>query len=427
MGGAIVTVRKILKSVFATGIAFCTIWVASVQTSTAQRLSGPSTDQLLEQLEEERLSFDSFGWPAEGRFSNRSAALQRYIDFNRRMWDDHRISWSFSPTLMFQGGTQGGPDTQTSNYQHNFLFYARPVENTSWGTGQFVFSFLQVRQLSSTTGIDLTKSLGVNWPISDSVADSDSLKALYWQQDLPSDVGYLRFGHLEMNGMVFSCAYACDDTQSFISGPLSSNPTSTMSGQGWGLMAGANLGANVKLEVGVADGNGDGKLQSIGSVKSNELAYAGAATFSNLFPALGEGEIKFAHYSVDPLKQGTPGAQAATRGTVISVQQDIGNLGLFARYTEASGRQALSRNSAAIGTVWKNPFGHSEDWFGFGIGSIQPTTAGSEREVMGETFYRMQLAPLTQLSAGLIILDRPNNTGNTGTEAVFNLRLRMHF
>jgi hypothetical protein len=422
------SVRRTFISVAATSIACCAFWFGAVQTSLAQSSSsGPSTDQLLDQLEEDKLEFDSFGWPAKGRFPNRSNGLQRYIDFNRRMWDDHRFSWMFAPTLMFQAGTQGGPNTQTSNYQHNVLFYWRPVENTSWGTGQFVFSFLQVRQLSSTTGVDLTKSLGVNWPISDSVADSNSLKSLYWQQDFPRDVGFLRFGHLELNGIVFGCAYACDDTQSFISGPLSSNPTSTMAGQGWGLVAGANLGTNVKLEIGVTDGNGDGTLQSPDSVNSNELAYAGAATFSNLFSALGDGEIKVAYYSVNPLKQGTPGAQAATRGTVINMQQDIGGFGLFARFTEASGRQALSKNSAAIGAVWKNPFGHSEDWLGVGIGSIQPTAAGAKREVMGEAYYRIQLAPLTQLTAGVIILDRPNNVGNTGAEAVFNLRLRAHF
>ena len=422
------SVRQTLKSVAAIALASCVFWAGAAQSSLAQSSSsGPSTDQLLEQLEEEKLEFDSFGWPAKGRFPNRSETLQRYIDFNRRMWDDHRISWMFAPTLMFQAGTQGGPNTQTSNYQHNFLFYWRPVENTSWGTGNFVFSFLQVRQLSSTSGVDLSNSLGINWMVSDSVADSNSLKSLYWQQDFPRDVGYLRFGHLEMNGMVFGCAYACDDTQSFISGPLSSNPASTMAGQGWGLQAGVNVGTKVKFELGVTDGNGDGTLQSLSSVNSNELVYAGALSFNNLFPDLGDGAISIAYYSVDPLKQGTPGAQAATRGTVINMQQDIGEFGLFARYTEASGRQASSKNSAAIGAVWKNPFGHSEDWLGFGIGSIQPTAAGSKREVMGEAYYRMQLAPLTQLTAGVIVLDRPNNAHATGTEAVFNLRLRAHF
>lgn len=126
-------------------------------------------------------------------------------------------------------------------------------------------------------------------------------------------------------------------------------------------MAGVNVGTNVKFEFGVTDGNGDGNLNSLGSVKSRELAYAGAVSFSNLFPALGDGEIRIGHYSVDPLKQGTPGARAATRGTVIAAQQGIGDFGLFARYTEASGRQALSKQTATFGAVRKNPFGHSED------------------------------------------------------------------
>jgi hypothetical protein len=421
------SVRRAIKTFAVTGVTCCSLWLASPQTGAAQSLSGPSTDQQLEELKEQRLEFDSFGWPAKGRFPNRSAALERYIEFNRRTWDEHRFSWLFAPTLMSQAGTQGGPNTQTSNYQHNLLLYWRPVEDTSWGTGQLVFNFLQVRQLSSTTGVNLTASLGINWPISDSVADSSTVKALYWQQDFPPDVGYLRFGHIELNGIVLNCRYACDDTQSFIAAPLSTNPSSTMSGQGWGTQAGGNVGAHVKIELGVTDGNGDGTLNSIGSVKSSELAYAGAVSFTNLFPQLGDGEIRIGPYSVDPLKQGTPGARDATRGAVVAAQQNIGDFGLFARYTEASGRQALSRKTAAIGAVWKNPFGNSEDRLGLGLGDVQPAAVGSQREMLAETYYRMQLAPLTQLTVGAIILDRPNNTGSTGTEAVFNIRLRAHF
>lgn len=419
--------RQTLKTLAVTGIACCSFWMASAQTATSQSLSGPSTDQQLQELTQQRLQFDSFGWPAKGHFPNNGAALKSYVDFNRRMWDEHRFTWMFAPTLMLQKGTQGGPNTQTSNYQHNFLMVWQPVENTAWGTGQFVFNLLEVSQISSTTGVNLTTSLGINYAISDSVADSSTLKALYWQQAFPKDIGYLRFGHIELNGIVLNCRYACDDTQSFIAAPLSTNPSSTMSGQGWGVMGGVNIGTHIKLELGVTDGNGDGNLSSIGSVKSSELAYAGAISIVNLFPALGDGDIRIGHYSVDPLKQGTPGARAATRGTVIAVQQDIGDFGLFARYTEASGRQALSRHTGAIGAVWKNPFGNSEDWLGFGLGYAQPTAARFKKEKLAEVYYRMQMGSLTQFTIGAILLDRPNNVGNTGTGAVFNLRLRAQF
>lgn len=154
------SVRRAIKTFAVTGVTCCSLWLASPQTGAAQSLSGPSTDQQLEELKEQRLEFDSFGWPAKGRFPKRSAALERYVEFNSRIW---------------------------------------------------------------------------------------------------------------------------------------------------GVQAGANVGAHVKLELGVTDGNGDGTLNSIGSVTSSELAYAGAVSFTNLFPQLGDGEIriglvaskckKFRHFS----------------------------------------------------------------------------------------------------------------------------------
>lgn len=154
-------------------------------------------------------------------------------------------------------------------------------------------------------------------------------------------------------------------------------------------------------------------------MNSSELAYAGAVTFSNLSPNLGSGSIRVGHYSVDPLNQGTPQAKAATHGTVIGIEQDIG---VFARCTQANGRQALSKETEAIGAVWT-----SEDWLGFGLGYVKPTKPGTKNEMLTEIYYRMQVGPVTQFTVGAILLDRPNNTGGTGTEAVFNVRLRAHF
>lgn len=421
------TKSSLLSILGKSAASLCALLLLSASTASAQSNAGPSIDQQLQELEQRQEGFESFGWPATGRFPNRSDALKRYVAFNKKMWDKHRIGWQFTPTLMFQGGTQGGPDDFTGSYQHNILFYWRPVQNSSWGNGAFVANILQVRQITSTTGVDFTRSLGISYPVSDSVTDTNAVKGLYWQQDFPGDIFNIQFGQIELNGIILNCSYTCDDTTSFMASPLSTNVTSTMAAQGLGLRAGVNFNANLKFEFGVTDGNGNGQLHLDRGVDLKELAYGAAFVGINLFPSLGAGAIRLGYYMVDPTKQGTPNAAAGTSGIVLNIEQDVGDFGLFARYSATQGRQAAVGNSGIAGFVWKNPFSNAEDQLGVGLAYVQPTAANSKTEYVTEAFYRMQITPLAQLSAGVMLLTRPNNAANTGTEAVFNMRLRAAF
>lgn len=386
-------------------------------------LAGPSVDQLVEDIQE-RTEFDAFGWPARGHFTPHPEALDQYVQFNRRIWEKYRFSWQFNPTLMAQFGTQGGPSDFTASYQHNATIFWQPFVDTHIGTTSFVASAIQVRQLTATTGVDFSQSLGINYFVSDSVADSNALKALYWRQDLPGDVVNFRLGHVELSGLVLSCSYACDDTTSFLSSPLSANPAGTMAGQGMGLIVGINLGPNVTFEAAVGDGNGDGNLNLGRPFHTGELTYVASLEAENLFPTYGAGKLRLAGYYVEPTKQGTPGAQASTSGLGIHFEQDVGDVGLFARYLTAFGRQGSVSHTGAAGAVWKKPFGHDEDWLGFGVGFVEPTAAGSRTEYVSELFYRMQLTPLTQLTAGGMLVAHPSDQTKNDIEGVFSLRLR---
>jgi hypothetical protein len=413
-----------LVGVLLTAISIAT---ASVQNATASDLSGPSTIQNLEEFEARHSEFDSFGWPPKARFGNDNPALQKYVDFNRKQWDENGIGWLVAPTLMFQQGTQGGQNDFTANYQHNLLFVWRPVRDSAWGTGTFVFNYLQVYQLSSTTGMDMTNDLGLGYPISDSVADSEVLKALYWQQDFPDGVGDLKFGHIDLSGIVVKCSYMCDDTQAFIAGPLSNNMANTLAGPGWGVQAGVSLGSGVQLEFGLADAKGDGTLNDDRDIKSDELAYAAAISANNLFPNLGDGSVRLAAYYVDQTT-GSGTTQPSSSGFVLNAEQDIGDIGYSIRYARAEGRLGSARHTGAASMVWKNPFGNGTDWLGWGLGYVQPADAGTEPEYLTEVFYRTQLTPLSQLSAGTMLVESNKNTAAADAiEAVFNFRFRVAF
>ncbi len=400
---------------------------ALMNTAVAQGPGGgPSTEQLLDEMEARNAEFDSFGWPARGRFAGSTAFLESYKAFNKKLWRDHGIGYIYAPTVMTQSGTQASNDF-TANFQHNILFYWRAFENTRFGTGAFVANGLQIRQLTNTTGVDFSQALGINFFSSDSPADSDTLKALYWRQDFPGDVFSLRIGHDELSGIVNRCTYACDDTTSFFSTLLSANPASTLPGQGMAAIAGFNFNDSVSLEVGVADANGDATLNLGRPFDTGKLAYAGTVTLNDPFKLDGTGAYRFSYYHVDPTKQQTASPQASSSGFAINFDQDVGELGLFARYANASGRTGQAEQFASTGAVWKKPFGYDEDRLGFGFGWVDPSAANTNSEYVVESYYRMQLTPLTTVTVDVMAVINPSNNLDEDLEFVFSLRARAHF
>ena len=143
---------------------WCSFLIGAVISSSAlaqnATSSGPSVEQSVEELLTRQEEFDSFGWPAEGRFNPFPATLEKYISLNQRLWNDFGFSYFYKPTLMTQAS--GRPNNNlTTNFQHNILAYWRMAENDEIGTMALVGSVLQVRQISSTNGIQFMNALGM--------------------------------------------------------------------------------------------------------------------------------------------------------------------------------------------------------------------------------------------------------------------------
>ena len=80
----------------------------------------------------------------------------------------------FAPTVMMQVGTQ-------ANAQYQTAFGWRVLNKTRIGTAYFFFNDLHVTQLTRTSRGDFSQSLGINYFTSDSVANTDVIKALLWR------------------------------------------------------------------------------------------------------------------------------------------------------------------------------------------------------------------------------------------------------
>jgi hypothetical protein len=408
---------------------WCSILVGAVFSSQAlaqnATSSGPSVEQSVEELLTRQEEFDSFGWPAEGRFNPFPATLEKYISLNQRLWNDFGFSYFYKPTLMTQAS--GRPNNNlTTNFQHNILAYWRMVENDEIGTLALVGSVLQVRQISSTNGIQFMNALGMNFSPSDSVTDVDALKALYLRHDLPGGIFNYRVGQVELSGVQGSCNYACDDTSTFFSGPLSAFPANSLPGQGMGFIGEAHLTGTVSIEAGIADARGDGTVDPSRPFDTNEWAYAGALIVDNPFADIGDGRARLAYYHVGTTQKDTTTPVRGTDGLAFIYEQDIGDHGYFLKAATAWGRQAGAAHTAAGGMVWKKPFGYEEDRWGLGIGWVSPSANNTNDEYVAETYYRMQLTPTFQGTLGLMAVINPSNI-SSNLEGVANFRVQAHW
>ena len=408
---------------FAAPLLCATATFAQVTGSTN---SGASATQSLERLETRGEQFESFGWPPAGRFQSLPEATQAYVDFNRKLWTDYNLSYILSPTFMTQLGTQNA-DNATANFQYNAMLLWQALEDSPIGDGGLYANWLQVIQLTATTGVDFTAGAGANILASDSVSDSESLKALSWVHQFPGDVLTLRLGHDEVASLYAGCQYSCDDTTFFIPQPLSNNVAGTLPGQGMAAIADISVTDVIGIEAGIADAAGDGKLNLGRVFESGELAYGAAVKLTNPFSGVGDGFYKIAYYGTDATRQGTPQATQRSSGIFAVAEQDFGEVGVFVKYARNFQRPATARQFLAAGAVWNKPFGFDEDHFGLGISWVDPSAANTNNEGVAELFYRLQLTPFTQISAGAGAFINPSNNTNRDVEGMLNLRAKFNF
>ena len=393
--------------------------------AAASAQGGLSTETLFEDAKDKVDDFDQFDWPPKGRFTLSQRATDAYVEFNRRLWNKYGILYIFMPTIMMQKGSQGGNQDFTANEQYQGFFAWRLLNKTRIGTSYFFFNNIHISQLTRTSGVNFSQSLGVNYFTSDSPANTETIKSLLWYHEFPGDILSVWVGHDEIVQLDTGCRYACDDTASFFSSPLSTNPARTMPSQGPLARVDVKLAKGVEIETAVADRQGDGNLNFNRVFENGRLAYASSLKLENPFKPVGDGLYRFTYYKVDSTgTRGTPSFQKVSQGVAIMVDQDFGDLGVFAKYSRAFQRKGSIEQYAAAGIVWTKPFGHAEDWLGLGFGWVDPTAANTKNEYVAEAFYRMQLTPFIQVSPGAMLVMNPTSNPDTNTEGVFSLRAR---
>jgi len=344
----------------------------------------------------------------------------RYLDFKRGLVEKHGFTYAVTPTLMLQQGTQGGDKDFTANEQVHLAAAWEPFRTVLPG-GSLIFHYMHTGQITSTTGVDFLQSMGTSFALSDTPGDSDVLRALYWRQEFAAGRVLFAFGHGEIakndNG---NCRYSCDDTTTFMSQPLSSNPARTLPGAGAGMSMDVFPVPELELSFALGDARADGDLNFNRVFDEGDLAYSGEIVWRSEVPGLGHGEYRVTGFHVDEVEST---GQKSSTGFQVALEQDVGKIGLFLRGGGTRGRQSSVKEYISGGAVWKGPFsGGPDDWLGLAASWVKPTDESRSDEGIVEAFYRVQLMPLVQLSPDVMLVFP---SGGSDVETVFSLRLQM--
>ncbi len=358
------------------------------------------------------------------RFSILSAeAWRRYADWNLELGDRTGLSYLASYALAHQFGTQGGRQNNTANGNTNVIIGWTPPWQTGPNQGGFIFHYLNVGQLTGTNGAEFSQALGLTSFTNDSPANADLFRAFAWHQKLVDGLVDVRVGQLEPAALLGSNTYASDDTRSFLSTPLSSEPSRTHPGPGLGVIVIGEILDDVFLGGALADANGKGEFLDFHSFFQGDYMTNVSVAWKPTISGLGPGAYQFTMYFVDPTD-----SESYSRGIGINLEQSPGDdWAVFFKYNQSDKRQPLIRKSAAGGIMWTNPFGWGEDWLGLGAGWSEPTDQTLRDEYVLESFWRMQLTPAFQFTPGAQLWFNPSMTPGDDLQAAFTLRLLGEF
>ena len=360
----------------------------------------------------------------EYRFSMMSEeAWLRYADWNLDLADRTGLSYLAYYALADQFGTQGGPRNNTANGNTNVIIGWTPTGQTGPNRGGLIFHYLNVGQLTNTNGAEFSQSLGLSSFTNDSPGNVDMFRAFAWHQKLVDGLVDVRVGQLEPASLFNSNSYASDDTRSFLSTPLSSEPSRTHPAPGLGVIVIGKILENVFLGGALSDANGKGEFLDFDSFSQGDYMTNVSIAWKPTICGLGPGSYQFAMYFVDATD-----TASYSRGFGINLEQSVSDdRAIFFKYNQSDKRQPLIRKSAAGGIMWTNPFGWGEDWLGLGAGWSEPTDQALRDEYVLESFWRMQMTPALQFTPGVQLWFDPSRTPGDDLQTAFTLRLLGEF
>lgn len=355
-------------------------------------------------------------------------ALRGWDALRRRWQEEHGISIETLYTMMFQHGTQGGPDNQTLNQGVDiYAAWANLVDHPWLGQGSLDV-YLQHRKddILGTGTAAFSEALAVVMEVNDAESAHfdgtfNSVSQLAWKQVLFARRMTIAAGQVDPDSNFDENRFAGDDRLSFFAKPLANDPVSAVCDPGLGGLVWIEPREWVHVGGGVIDGSASGEYPDFESLGDGRWAYLAEAALTPTFESLGRGNYRFSFQRLD-----ARGTLPASEAFSLSFDQEIGSrVGIFLRYATGDGERTGVEQSLGTGVVRRGVLRFVEDWVGAGFFWGRPTPR--LRDELGvELYWRLQVTERLLVTPD-VQLWRPSRDRGPDVRAVFGVRLGIVF
>jgi len=294
----------------------------------------------------------------------------------------------------------------------------------SGNTGTIGFNIRDRHKYTDIPPSLLGTSIGSLWNVTGGFTDAGfQFTQLYLDQYfLDKKVGF-RFGQVFQDSVFDTYSYKSAKLY-FLNAAFSDNPAVAFPefgvgfsswirpAEGWYVLTGVGDSTGRKLEAGVPD------------LLANEKLFSGIE--------LGWGPISgpLTNHSFSVFAWATPASSDSAspdgQGLTFTYEwQPEKPYSLFARYSWSSTEATRVEHLATAGMVWRNALGRELDVFGVAGGWGTSTQPGLDGQGVLETFYRIQITPLFQITPDVQLIIQPSLNPTADLIAVFGIRGRL--
>ena len=350
-----------------------------------------------------------------------SHVLQPWREWEKQLFDDHRIAFDIYYTLFYQGAS----NTITSpnellNGRLDFGVTWDAIEIPDFGTGQFQLLIRSGQILNHDRSTSLSANVGSFTGVN-ALYDPDgfSLNVLTWTQGFLGNKVAFTVGKLHPNQYIDLGPVANDESRQFISNPFDgNNAIPNLGTYSPGLALQVAPDEFWYVHVVTIDSLGT-PTNGLGTLDEGLLTTYLELGFKPVFGETVKGEFRFIGFYAD-VRGGSGGGFALNFDLTFHDK-----IVTFMRYGINNGEVAVVEQQFSAGVAIHDPLGRPDELAGIGIAWSKASASSLEDEVLIEMFYRIQLTESLQLSPDLQVLFHP--TGNADVVFLPGIRLRADF
>lgn len=331
------------------------------------------------------------------------------------------IDLALESTTIFQvtSGSRG-PNTaaeHTGGIFGTWTMWRDPDTNDRFGIG----AAAETRgNFSGDSFRDMTSAIGSLWSPNDSTSDSyDKITQLWFGTQFASGKLFLIAGKIDPGSYTNGNRFAGNGNTQFFSQPFATNPARAFPDNGIGAIGRYAPVKWLHVQLLASDSDAVSEHPPFETMDGHWFL-ASELAFKPDFKGLGQGTYRMMLYTRDLEPEDS-------QGWALSFDQNLGeDLGLFFRYGSNEGDVLPVERIAAAGISFLTPFGRPDDEAGVGIAWTRPSDDSLREEYNVETYYRLPLTDLTDLSGSVMLLADPA-ARREDVIAVFGVRLRVIF